>query len=81
MSGKDIYTIAKILGHKDLRMSARYSHLSGQYLGEAVRALDGVFGDLRYQGVTEPAKLIEAEAVSAAKSVASPTGFEPVLPH
>ena len=64
MSGKDIYTIAKVLGHKDLRMSARYSHLSRQYLGEAVKALDGVFGDLRYQGVTKPEKLIATETVS-----------------
>jgi len=49
MQGKDIYTIAKILGHKDLRMSARYAHLSNQYLTDAVKGLDAVFGNLRPQ--------------------------------
>jgi hypothetical protein len=43
MAGKDIYGIAQILGHKDLRMSARYSHLSAQYLGEGMKALDAAY--------------------------------------
>ena len=64
MKGADIHTVAQLLGHKDLRMAARYQHLSGQFLAEAVRRLEGVFGDLCYQGVTEPERLIEAEAVS-----------------
>jgi integrase len=81
MKGADIHTVAQLLGHKDLRMAARYQHLSPQFLSEAVRTLDGVFGDLRYQGVTAVAALPEGNPVSAAESVASPTGFEPVLPH
>jgi integrase len=72
MSGKDIYTIAKILGHKDLRMSVRYSHLSAQYLSDAVRGLDKVFGDKMAvsevpspQSVPAPVALLEEETVSA----------------
>lgn len=69
MSGKDIYTIAKILGHKDLRMSARYAHLGAQYLSDAVRALDAVFpgvsGVPRPQGVPAPIALLEGETVNA----------------
>ena len=86
LSGKDIYTIAKILGHKDLRMSARYAHLSAQYLSNAVKGLDKFFEDKKAvsevsspQSVPASVALLEAETVSP--SVASPTGFEPVLPH
>lgn len=65
MRGSDIHTVAQLLGHKDLRMAARYQHLSSQFLSDAVKGLDEVFGVLRYQSVTEPAGLIEGEAVSA----------------
>ena len=46
MSGADIHTVAQLLGHKDLRMAARYQHLSPAFLAEAVGKLDGVFGQL-----------------------------------
>jgi integrase len=65
MSGADIHTVAQLLGHKDLRMAARYQHISPTFLAEAVNRLDAVFGDLRYPGVTVPKALIEAESVSA----------------
>jgi len=52
MSGADIHTVAQLLGHKDLRMAARYQHLSSSFLTEAVGKLDGVFGTVRYQDVT-----------------------------
>jgi len=44
MQGADIHTVALLLGHKDLRMAARYQHLSPAYLQDAVNRLDGVFG-------------------------------------
>ena len=65
MAGADIHTVAQILGHKDLRMAARYQHLSPAFLAEAVGRLDGVFGDLCYQGVTGQKALPEPEPVSA----------------
>lgn len=45
MSGADIHTVAQLLGHKDLRMAARYQHLSPAFLADAVGKLDAVFGD------------------------------------
>jgi integrase len=44
MNGSDIHTVAQLLGHKDLRMAARYQHLSPDYLSKAVATLDSAFG-------------------------------------
>jgi hypothetical protein len=52
MQGADIHTVALLLEHNDLRMVARYQHLSTTFLGEAVNRLDTVFGNLCYQDVT-----------------------------
>lgn len=65
MQGADIHTVAQLLGHKDLRMAARYQHLSPAFLGEAVKGLDVVFGEACHQGVTSVKALPEPEAVSA----------------
>lgn len=61
MQGADIHTVAQLLGHKDLRMAARYQHLSPAFLGEAVKRLDGVFGEFCYPGVTAPKRLLEGK--------------------
>lgn len=45
MQGADIHTVAQLLGHKDLRMAARYQHLSGEFLSAAVGRLDAIFGE------------------------------------
>ena len=45
MQGADIHTVAQLLGHKDLRMAARYQHLSPAFLADAVKKLDLVFGE------------------------------------
>jgi integrase len=42
--GADIHTVAQLLRHKDLRMAARYQHLSPAFLADAVKTLDQVFG-------------------------------------
>jgi integrase len=64
MSGADIHTVAQLLGHKDLRMAARYQHLSSAFLTDAVGKLDAVFGTVRYQDVTAQSLLTEGESVS-----------------
>jgi integrase len=58
MNGSDIHTVAQLLGHKDLRMAARYQHLSPAYLGDAVKGLDKVFGmeALQLAGATRQLK-------------------------
>jgi len=64
MQGADIHTVALLLGHKDLRMAARYQHLSPAYLAEAVGRLDAVFGEYRYQDVTAAKRLAIAATVT-----------------
>ena len=46
-------------------MSVRYSHLSGQYLSDAIRGLDTAFGNPSPQSVPAPTSLLEENAVSA----------------
>lgn len=46
MKGADIHTVAQLLGHKDLRMSARYIHLSPDFLSEAVGRLDSAYSSV-----------------------------------
>lgn len=41
MKGVNLRTVQMLLGHKDLRMTARYAHLSQEHLQEAVRLLEG----------------------------------------
>ncbi len=43
--GADIRTVAQLLLHKDLRMAARYQHLSPAFLADAVKKLDRIFGE------------------------------------
>jgi integrase len=65
MQGADIHTVAQLLGHKDLRMAARYQHLSPTFLADAVSRLDGVFGDSCYPGATAQVKALEVGSTSA----------------
>jgi integrase len=46
MKGADIHTVAQLLGHKDLRMAARYQHLSPAFLADAMASLDAAYGQL-----------------------------------
>ena len=64
MQGADIHTVAQILGHKDLRMAARYQHLSPAFLADAVGRLDTAFAEC-HPYVTAPKGLPEAVAASA----------------
>jgi integrase len=62
MKGADIHTVAQLLGHKDLRMAARYQHLSPAFLADAVGQLDTAFAEChRYvtgvKALTEPAEV------------------------
>lgn len=66
MKGADIHTVASLLGHKDLRMAARYQHLSPEFLAEAVGRLDEAFGaEIGHQDVTAPKALTAGVSASA----------------
>jgi len=43
MNSYDIRTIQELLGHSDIRMTIRYSHLSPKHLQNAVNSLDTLF--------------------------------------
>src|SRR5438105_13054441 len=62
MQGADIHTVALLLGHKDLRMAARYQHLSLAYLRDSDKGLDAVFGP-------ELAKLSRSRAIASDHAV------------
>jgi len=60
MKGADIHTVALIMGHKDLRMAARYQHLSPAFLSDAVKLLDRAYAES-----PEESKQAEKEPSSA----------------
>jgi len=43
MQGIDLKTVQQVLGHKDIKMTMRYSHLSPEYVQEAIERLDSVW--------------------------------------
>lgn len=42
MGGCDLHTLKELLGHKDISMTLRYAHLSGEHKKTAVKMLDGM---------------------------------------
>jgi site-specific recombinase XerD len=58
MKGAETHTVAQLLGHKDLRMAARYEHLSPGFLSDAVGGLDKTFAEC-HQYVTVQKTLSE----------------------
>ncbi len=46
MGGVNLRTVQTLLGHKDSRMTMRYSHLSPEHLKEAVSNLDNILNAL-----------------------------------
>jgi integrase len=44
MRGVDITTVSRLLGHKSLTMTLRYSHLSPNHMAKAVELLDSTVG-------------------------------------
>ena len=52
-SGIDIYTVAKLLGHKDIRMTQRYAHHSTESLRGGVEVLDRISTILAQSGIIQ----------------------------
>ena len=53
MKGYDIKTIAELMGHKDIKMTMRYSHPTPEHKRRAVESLDRVTTILTTQSETE----------------------------
>ncbi|MEO0124515.1 MAG: tyrosine-type recombinase/integrase [candidate division WOR-3 bacterium] len=51
MVGVDIRTVQELMGHKDIKMTMRYSHLSNLHLREAVKKLE--YGTNLAQGIQD----------------------------
>jgi integrase len=51
MAGVDIRTVQELMGHKDIKMTMRYSHLSNVHLKEAVKRIEN--GTNLAQGIEE----------------------------
>ena len=43
MGGVDLTTVKELLGHKDVRMTLRYSHLAASHISNAVKVLEKNF--------------------------------------
>jgi integrase len=67
MSGANLRTVADQLGHRDIRMTMRYAHLSASHRANAVNQLDNVFGFLRPQDVPGQQQPTQALTVTASK--------------
>jgi len=49
MQGIDLKTVQQVMGHKQIKMTMRYSHLSPEYVQEAIERLDNVWTLYRHQ--------------------------------
>ena len=56
MNGCQLRTIQELLGHSDVRMTVRYSHLSPEHLQNAVNTLDSVISKNESTGLGQAAK-------------------------
>jgi integrase len=54
MGGFNLRTIQQLLGHRDLRMTSRYAHLSADHLQQAVNSLDTTLGHAPHQRIAQP---------------------------
>jgi integrase len=80
MGGANPRTVQTLLGHKDLRMTMRYSHLSPEHLRDAVSTLEKRLNSIPngHPVVTEKEKGLPRSANPPIYLVV-PTGIEPVF--
>ena len=57
MEGADLNTVRELLGHKSIKMTFRYAHLSPTYKKQAIKLIDQAFG-----GVEVTQKLTHGQA-------------------
>ncbi len=52
MQGVGLRTVQQVMGHKDIKMTMRYSHLSPEYVQEAIERLDSLWTLFGHQAET-----------------------------
>ena len=57
MQGVDLRTVQQVMGHKDIKMTMRYSHLSPEYVQEAMERLDNLWTLYGHQGKISPKRI------------------------
>jgi integrase len=65
MKGVDLYTIAKLLGHSDIKMTQRYAHLAPDHKSIAVGLLNFEDPEKRSGGTSEPGVVTKQRENSA----------------
>ncbi len=79
MAGANMRTVQTLLGHKDLRMTMRYGHLSPEHLREAVNTLGkSLTQNSNGRSVGAGEGEAKREIDNPLKNLASPRGFEPL---
>ncbi len=68
MAGVDLTTVKELLGHKDIKMTLRYAHLSQDHKRQAVNRLAEI--SQRYSQHPKSAKIAQAENPSTINSLA-----------
>jgi len=77
IKGTPIHTIQELLGHKDLRMTLRYAHLSPAHLAEAVETVEAAEKPNRLHAGCPPKESGDAETEAKPfESNGSPNGSE-----
>ncbi|MBI5186617.1 MAG: tyrosine-type recombinase/integrase [Nitrospinae bacterium] len=54
--GVDIYAVKELMGHKDIRLTQRYAHLSPEKLRRDICVLDGLMTQNYPNGFSQEAK-------------------------
>ena len=73
MKGASLRAVAELLGHKSLKMTMRYAHLSPTYLKNEVALLDGIGGPKRARKGqrAQPARPARSKVVDFPKEIGS----------
>jgi site-specific recombinase XerD len=56
MNGADLNTVRELLGHKSIKMTLRYSHLSAKYKQAAIALIDSAYGTASDTKTSTPEK-------------------------
>jgi integrase len=68
MEGADLNTVRELLGHKSIKMTLRYAHLSPNHKKQAIKLIDQAFGDGQLtQKLTQEKSEIVGELVTQTK--------------